>query len=363
MRCLRQDLNKVLKAIAGATSDNGILPVMGCVMIDAVSGTVEASNTLLYAKIKMPIQASVGEAAYVINHKSLHQACLTFTGDVVEITGTGKDGSTALISCGRSKVMLMNENAKDMTVMHPKEGPSTTLSRQDVMSVSFLAGLAADDLLRPAMGSVYLGEGRAIAGDGSAMAILSIEGFDGGGIMIPRQAMSLLQNVLAVFPEVETAAISGNTVTWEGADLIFSMTTGNYPDVGRVFKACIDYPHIVVAKAELEAAIRLAMLASQRDALFKALMTLLTYRDGVLTVSMSNDDESSTTAIDAEGDTTNETICVNGPQLLTMLKHVRTESVMIRMSSPRSPILVQDLEARFEALVMPILNPGAIKTT
>lgn len=372
--CTKENLARGLATISRASTKQAHLPILENVLVSCTNGTIELASTNLEISVKTQVRGKIEqEGDYTVPAK-------LFT-DFVQLLPDGTvdvdlHDDALFISSDSSKTKIKGEPSQDFPIIPKIEADSScsisVSAFRDVLgSTTFAASL---NQARPVLTGVYfslhdpaVGKGKAIvaAMDGYRLSetTLSIEGGDEGTVIIPRQTLSELQRILAIYKD-DPEAPPAITLHYGAEQLAFSYgdfelvtrhISGAYPDYRQIIPK--DSKTIVrIVKADLSDAIKRASLFS-RNGLFDIKLTFDAENQKLEVKAKSGARGENSVSIDAQIQGEPNEVTLNYRYLLDGVQVASQEHVIFAMNDAKSPCVLrvdEELNEPFLYVVMPI---------
>lgn len=359
---LKEHLEAASQITSRVSNKNLLLPVLGCVVIEAIGDRVVVKATNLDISVEMVVKAKVLESGVVaVPAHTFHQLITTETGQ--KITLTTKDSILEVVGGHGTSKLKTIEVDEFPTLPYVKEGEGYTISlhakeiTHALKSVSFAASVSG---IRPELSSVFMkidsGVVTAAATDSFRLAEIKLPTSSkktADPILIPARNIQEILRVIGGSDAVEVRVGENQMTVFAGGGFITSrIIDGAFPD----YNAIIPKNFITSATALTEDVVRaLRKVSVFTDATGQIELTVNTEGKSIafkaVNVSVGEIREELDGAIDGE----NTTLFFNVKYILEALSVVSSDSVVFKFSGSGKPLIIKEVPDKgFTYLVMPM---------
>ena len=339
----KEDLTRVLSAVAKVVESRNTIPILSCVMLTATpdSGlSVMATDLDILATAGAP--ATVNAAGSIcVEAKLLTDIARKATGDVTMILDDGK----LVVKSGRSRFSLQTLSSEDF----PDLGNHNYDAEFETDLAALFAPVAfamSSEETRFYLQGIYLEPTAATATDGHRLGTNAANLPTFEPVIVPRKLVGLVPKG-AVKVSVSQQKIRLET---DALTLTSKLIDGTYPDYRRIMPTQNDKLVKVDRDALMKAADRVATVSSERGRAVK-----LSIAPGSISLSVSSPDSGSAND-EVEADYGGEPLDIgfNAAYLKELLGVLPAGEVTIALADSGSPTLVTGGTEGLKLVIMPM---------
>jgi DNA polymerase III subunit beta len=358
----RDSLLDALLATSRAVSTRSTLPSLGGILIEAAAGTARARATDMELGLTVEIEAEVdGEGSLLLPGRLLTDVARALPPGPVTLAERPAEGDVEL-TAGTARFHLRLLPTEDFPRLPGFEGDALRMPAGALAeTIERVARAASRDEVRPILTGILVSveEGRLtmVATDSYRLSVkhTTLEGGSPSAFEanVPARALRELARIVTqtAVGEVEVA-LPGNQIVFRAGRFVLSsrLIDGQFPSYRQLLPDAFDHD-VRLPRSELLDVTRRIRHLAQRNAPLK-----LSFAPGELTVSAETPeigDASESMPCAFEGEPLE--IAFNPQFFIEGIESVETEELVLRLTSPLRPGLLQEAGATdFSYLVMPI---------
>jgi DNA polymerase-3 subunit beta len=351
--CLQENLARGLGIVGRAVSSRMSLPILTDVLLSAEGGRLRLAGTNLEIAIIAWVGAKVEEEGGIaVPARTFADFISTLPPEPVQLS-VDKGTQTLRIRCGRTIANLKGNPAEEFPIIvRPNmEGalslPAPTL-REMIAQVAFAA---APDMERPILAGVLAEL------EHNTLSLVAADGFrlslrreqleqDLGApsqVIIPARALNEVARIAAEAERPVQMAIlrerSQVAFRIDSVELISQLVEGLFPDYKQIIPSS-HLTRVIVSTKELQAAVRRTAVIARGANNIIRLHVLAESKEGpsrLIVSAVAADLGDNVVEVDALVEGESMRIAFNGRYLLDLLEVIKSENLMIQLSSPSSP--------------------------
>lgn len=352
-----------LQAISRVINSKNSLPILDCILIELVDGTLTmtASDSETTLSTSIEISEYEGEGKFAISSKTILEALkenpeqpLNFNIDMetMEITVKYPNG----------KYSMMAQNGNEFPT--PREMGSNVVNitmAADVMlkGINRCVFATADDELRPVMNGIYFDitqqDVTLVSSDGHKLVrnkSYSSRGDEKAAFILPKKPANLLKNILPKEQgDVQICFDDKNAMfTMENYKMTCRLIEGRYPNYNSVIPQNNPHKAIIDRATFISALKRVSVFSSQASSLIK-----ISLKENSMTISAQDIDFSTSAeeTLVCQYDGKDMSIGFKSSFLIDILNNISAQNVIIELADPsRAGLIVPEEQEENEDLLM-----------
>lgn len=361
---ITRDFLKDLQAGGSFAGRSKVLPILDCVKIrvNGNDGYIVSTDNENAISSRFVVEENGGDFTVCVNYKDV-LGYVKLIKDDMFVMEYVPDNNTMLLKHSKGSTEIPVFDATNFPQMR-KDGDEVSFDMDSALLNNWIVDgskFVANDELRPQMNGIYVyfGDGKIgfCASDGHSLCCdeVVLDGYDGIGssFIINKNALTPLLSALSSGDTVHISSGTRNTTFRnDKITLMTRNTEGKYPN----FKSVIPDGNNIEVKLDKKALLD----AISRCKLSASASSLLKMSFGMMSLSIeANDIDFSKKAMENLDCQSNGeiTIGLNGEKLSKCVSSIDTDTVVLTMSKPSTPVLIleDDPEAKKKILLMPMM--------
>lgn len=363
IECSKEKLLRAVQKAEKITGKNATLPVLSCVVLEAIENKLVVKSTNLDLGIEITLPVKVHKKGVVAVPGNLFLSYITNTVSDGNINLEEVKGNL-MVTCVKNETQIKALSYEDFPTI-----PKLSSEKKSVIrSYELLNGLrsvwysASVSSMKPELSSVYLYPDTTnhlvfVATDSFRLAEKKVQTKQSGlfeSVLIPYRNV---QEIIRIFDDIEDSLevyFDNNQVVFvtDGIYLVSRIIDGNFPDYEQIVPKD-NSTEVVMLKEDLVTALKLSNVFSDK---FNQATFTIKPKDNVFEIRSKNIDKGENrNIVDATLRGDDIEINFNHKYITDSFSSINSDSIALTFSGPNKPMVIRGVnDSSFMYLVMPL---------